>query len=141
MKRPYELIEHTADIIVKAYGESVEEAFAATAEAMFQLIVDESTIAATESIEFNLEAIDRESLLVQFLSELIAIHDIDGLVFGRVEVSFPSPTSLLCVAWGERFNEQKHERGLMVKAVSYHLLQIEEATEQEQAWVKVLFDI
>lgn len=141
MKRPFELLEHTADVFVKAYGDSVAEAFAACAEAMFALMVDESPIDSTEKVEFTIDAIDRESLLVRFLSELITTHDIEQYVFGRVEVQFTGENQLHSVAWGERFDERKHERGLMVKAVSYHLLEIEEPSCGEPAWVKVLFDI
>ena len=66
--KKYEFIEHTADIAIKAYGDTLEEAFAAAAEAMFDIITAGSEIEADKNISFAVESIDLEGLLVYFLS-------------------------------------------------------------------------
>jgi SHS2 domain-containing protein len=141
MSRKYELIEHTADIFIKAYGQTVAEAFGVVAEAMFSLMVDEAEIARTEQIEFSIDAIDQETLLVSYLSELIVIHEVQQLVFDRIEVNFDREDHLTARAWGEQFDEKKHRHGLLFKAASYHLMEIVESTADHPAYVKVLFDI
>lgn len=141
MTAKYELIEHTADIFIKAYGDTLAEAYAAVAEAMFLQMVDESPIALEQRVELTIEGTDQENLLVAFLSKLIVIHETEGLVLGQIRVALESEQSLRAIGLGERFDERKHAHGLMFKAVSYHLLEIVPPDDGEPASVKVLFDI
>ena len=67
----YELIDHTADVGVKAYGESLEQAFENAAKAMFDIIADKSEIESVGQYDIVLEADDLEQLLVDWLSELL----------------------------------------------------------------------
>ena len=51
--KKYDIIDHTADIGVKAYGSNISEAFENAAKAMFDLITDNSSI---ENIgQYNIE--------------------------------------------------------------------------------------
>jgi len=133
----YDLIDHTADIGVKAYGSSVAEAFSQVAKAMFDLITDDSIIDDVGEYTIELDAPDREQLLVDWLSELIYLHDVDGVVFGRFEVSIQG-NQLKAKAYGESFDKAKHKIGMEIKAVTYHMLAVEEKPE---IFVQVLFDI
>ena len=70
----YELVEHTADVGVKAYGKTVAEAFEHVAEGMFDIITDESTIDPVGEYNILLEAPDLEQLLVDWLSQLLVFE-------------------------------------------------------------------
>ena len=136
MKR-YELIDHTADVGVKAFGESVAEAFVHAAQAMFDLMTDNSQIADIGEYKIELEALDREQLLVDWLSELLFLHDVDNVVFGRFEVLLEGD-HLSAKAFGETFDTNKHRIGTEIKAVTYHILEVH---EKSPVFVQVLFDI
>ena len=136
MKR-YELIEHTADVGVKAFGISVAEAFAHAAQAMFDLMTDNSPIADVGEYKIELDAPDREQLLVDWLSELLFLHDVDNVVFGRFEVMLKG-NHLSAKAFGETFAKDKHRIGAEIKAVTYHILEVH---EDNPVFVQVLFDI
>ncbi len=140
MKR-YEFIEHTADVAVKAYGATLEEAFAVAAGAMFDIMTDESPIERKQKIELEAESIDIEGLLVSFLSKLIVLHEVDHLVLKDFVVAFTGDNSLKASAWGETFTETKHAGGLHVKGVSYHMMEIVEGKENKPCHVQVLFDV
>ena len=135
--KKYELIDHTADVGVKAYGSSVSEAFSNAAKAMFDLMTDESEIDEIGEFTIELDAPDLEQLLVDWLSELLYIHDVDGLVFSRFEISL-NKTHLSAKIFGESFNINKHKIGIEIKAVTYHMLTVQENTP---VFVQVLFDI
>lgn len=140
MKR-YEFIDHTADVAVKAYGDSLEEAFASAAEAMFDVITGSAAIEAARKIEFGVESIDPEGLLVMFLSQLIVIHEVEGLVLTDFAVSFAGEHKLQATGRGEKFDRQKHGGGIQVKGVSYHMMEISRPGEGRPCFVQVLFDI
>lgn len=136
MKR-YELIEHTADVGVKAYGRTVAEAFEHAAEGMFDIITDKSTITPVGEYRIELDAPDREQLLVDWLSELLLLNGTQDLVFGKFEVTL-SENHLSARVYGEKYDTKKHQMGVEIKAVTYHMLQVH---ENDPTFVQVLFDI
>jgi SHS2 domain-containing protein len=133
----YELLEHTADVGVKAYGSTVAEAFEHAAEAMFDIITDSSTIASVGEYSIQLEAPDREQLLVDWLSQLLLLNGVKNLVFGKFKVSLEK-NQLTAQVFGEEYNTKKHKMGVEIKAVTYHMLKVQ---EQKPIFVQVLFDI
>lgn len=137
----YEFIEHTADIAIKAFGETLSDAYATAASAMFDIITDGSDIGAAEKIEFETESIDLPGLLVGFLSDLIVLHETEDLVFANFKVEFAENSRLKVTAWGEPFDENRHARGHHVKGVSYHMMEIHDGGDKEQSYVQVLFDV
>ena len=82
----YELIDHTADVGVKAYGKSLPEAFENAAKGMFDIITDSSEIESIGQFDINLEAPNIEQLLVDWLSELLYLHSAQNLVFGFFKI-------------------------------------------------------
>ncbi len=136
----YELIDHTADVIVRAYGDTLAEAFAGAAVGMFDIITGKAIIEERSQIDINVHAIDHESLLVNFLSELIIRHEVDRMVFGRFEVVIESESRLRATARGEPFDKGRHGHGIQVKAASYHLIEVSQPPTG-QCRVQVLLDI
>ena len=135
---PYNTFEHTADIGIEARGATLEEAFSNAARGMFSVIVDGSDIDAREKREIALEETDDdEQLLVDWLSELLYIHDVEGLVFDRFDITIDD--GLHATAWGEPYSRETHGYGSEIKAVTYHMLAIKRTKKGVE--IKVLFDI
>lgn len=137
----YEFIEHTADIGVRAHGDTLADAFAVAARAMFDIITDHARIQRQQKVEFTLEGLDKQSLLVTFLSRLIVLHEVDRLVFSHFAVDFPADNTVHVIAEGEPFDRTLHGRGLHVKAVTYHMMEVIDGHGTEPSAVQVLFDI
>ena len=135
--KPYELIEHTADVGVKAHGKTVAEAFEHAANGMFDIITDESTIDPVGQYDIQLEAPDLEQLLVDWLSKLLFLNDAQDLVFGKFQVTLTG-NRLTASVFGEKYDIKKHRMGVEIKAVTYHMLQVQ---EKKPIFVQVLFDI
>ena len=138
--KKYEFVDHTADVAVRAFGSDLAEAFANAAVAMFDVITDGAEIGKGKEVTVEVEAIDRESLLVRFLSELILIHEVNDLVFSEFDVDL-SGGELKAVCRGEQFDREKHSGGLHVKGVSYHMMEILDDAAGESSYVQVLFDV
>lgn len=84
--RKWEHYEHTADIGVRGYGSTLEEAFEAVALGLFDVMVNVKKVEPKECREVEVEEEDLEALLYSFLEELLVLHDMEGLVFGDVKV-------------------------------------------------------
>jgi len=137
--KTYELIDHTADVGVKAYGKTISEAFENAAKAMFDIITDKSEIENIGQYNIELEAPDLEQLLVDFLSDLLFLNSAKNLVFGFFKVDLDEKNSKLSAkVFGEKFNISKHKAGAEIKAVTYHMLEVK---KKKPFHVQVLFDI
>jgi len=139
--KPYEFREHTADIIARAYGDTLDEAFAAAARAMFDLITSGAEIRTLDEHQIEVESIDLEGLLVTFLSDLIVLHETENMVYDEFRVTLDGERKLSAFCRGEKFDPKRHGGGTAVKGVSYHLMEIEKSTAQGPCHVQVLFDI
>ena len=138
--KTYELIDHTADVGVKAYGKSLPEAFENAAKGMFDIITDSSEIESIGQFDIKLEAPNVEQLLVDWLSELLYLHSAENLVFGFFKIMEfnEKKSSLQGRVFGEKLNISKHKIGSEIKAVTYHMLEVK---NKKPFHVQVLFDI
>ena len=132
----YILVDHTADMMVKAFGSTLEECFANAAFALFDQTVDLSNIGTSEETEFRVTGIDDEDRLYSLLSELLFIEDCDNLILKEFEVSFDGD-DVVCRARGETLDRTRHRVRSEVKAVTYHMMEIDRDTPS----VTVLFDV
>lgn len=137
--KAFELIEHTADIGIRAFGSSEKGVFQNAATGMFSLICDPATVAETEEFEIEVEAEDRETLLVEWLNELLYIYDSRRVLLRRFEVIELEETRLRGVAYGEPLDLDRHSLAADIKAVTYYMLKVEETPD---GWVaEVIFDV
>jgi SHS2 domain-containing protein len=83
---PFEEIEHTADWAIRVRGRDLSELFASAARGMFSLITDLSRIDIQREIELDLRAVDMETLLVDWLNELLFLSEERDLIFTRFDV-------------------------------------------------------
>jgi Uncharacterized conserved protein len=139
MKRAFEIIDHTADVGIIAYGADVKELFSNAALALFSLITNTESI--EEKLQHNLEisSEDRDSLLVEWLNELIYLFDTEHTLFNRFEIESLSPNHLKAICYGESFNPLKHRIKTGVKAATYHMLKVDEDSSGYKA--QIIFDI
>jgi SHS2 domain-containing protein len=139
MSGKFEIIDHTADIGIAAYGSDLKEAFASAACGLFSLMVEMESIEESTSRKVEVAADNRRDLLVAWLNELIYIHDTEGMLFGRFVVNELNDKNLKAECYGEGFDIERHEMRTEVKAATYHNVRIEETSGGCK--VQVLFDI
>lgn len=132
----YVLIDHTADMMIKAFGKNLEECFGNAAYALFDQTVDLSNIGTSETTEIRVSGIDEEDRLFSFLSEMLFIEDADNLILKEFDVRFEGE-DVVCTARGETLDRTKHRVRSEVKAVTYHMMNI----DRDEPSVTVLFDV
>ena len=132
----YEQLEHTADVMIKAHGRTLEECYGNAAYALFNTMVDASTIVPSEEIDIVQEGHDPESLLYNFLSEFLYVHDVTSLVLCEFDVSIED-FKIKCKARGEKLDLEKHRPKTEIKAITYHELKV----DPDEPSVTVIFDI
>jgi SHS2 domain-containing protein len=140
----YKFIDHTADVQVKSWGETLEEAFSQTAYSLIATITpDLSRIDPKIEKILDVKAEDKEALLFDFLSEFLYIFDVEELVFSEIEVKSIKKVNeqfeLHAILKGEKFSKDKHKIGIEVKAITYSFMKIEEKSNGVE--IDIVFDI
>ncbi|MCS7316151.1 MAG: archease [Bryobacterales bacterium] len=125
----FEVIEHTADIGFRVTAPGPGELFARAAEALVALGFETEPIEEREVCELAATGWDWESLLVNWLSEVLYVLDARRLLLKRVEVTQISPEAVSGRGYGEPWNAERHRAKLIIKGVTYHQLVVEQRPE------------
>jgi SHS2 domain-containing protein len=128
----WEHFEHMADIGVRGYGATPEEAFAQAALALTAVITDLDKVAPAERVEIELEnSGDLELLLVDFLNAVIYQMAVRGMLFGKFELHLEKER-LKASLWGEPVDRAKHQPAVEVKGATYTELKV---AKEGELWV------
>ncbi len=120
----FELVEHTADIGVRAWGRTRAEVFEEAARGMLSLVCDPREIAEQETTEVEVEAPAADLLLAAWLNELLFQFEARQLLFADIEVVELSDTHLRARLTGERLDHDRHFVCGGVKAATLHRLSL-----------------
>jgi len=129
-------IEHTADTALLIFGANLKELLTSAAEGMASLLVADISKVSTEIEKtIEIEAIDAESLLVEWLNELAYRAESEMLVFKTFRIQKITARHLQATIFGGKVSRfEKH-----IKAVTYHNLKIENTPQGLEA--TIVFDI
>ena len=130
------MIDHTADLMVKAFGNTLEECFSNAGYALFDQTVDLSTVEPLNSFMIEVSGDHIEDRFYSFLSELLFLEDSEGLILCDLNVRFDGD-KVICNAKGEVLDRGKHRVRSEIKAVTYHMMNI----DQNEPSVTVIFDV
>lgn len=130
----FEEVEHTADAALRVHARDWGELFINAAHGMFGLMADWEESPPAKEQEISLQAIDGETLLVDWLNELLYLHEMKEVVYTGFEIRDISPTTLRATAWGTKRWTPK----TAIKAVTFNELHIEKTSEGYT--VTIVFD-
>ena len=135
----YEIFEHTADLGIRVSAEDLNTLFIEAGKALFSVIVENlSEVHNEQERLIEIAGSDKEYLFFDWLSELLYLFEIGNLLCSEFEVTV-SKTGLKAKVWGESVDPQRHLLSHEVKAVTYHLLHVEQTSRGWQA--EVILDI
>ena len=118
----FEEVEHTADMALRCGGHDLADLFRNAARGMYRLMgIEAAPRGAPAQESLSLAAMDAESLLVDWLGELVFRAESAGQVFEDMEFRKLSTTCLEAVLTGHRIRRLES----MIKAVTYHRLKVE----------------
>ncbi|SRR5579884_670473 len=121
----FEILEHPADVGFRAMAPSLPELFEAAAEALVAVVLDPVNIRPARAVTLSAEGDSRESLLVNWLSEVLYWLDGERFAFCGFKVREFDSGRITADAQGERRDPARHEIRLVVKGITYHQLKIE----------------
>ena len=130
-------ISHTADVKIQARAPTLESLFSETCNALMQVMYGTSRKGQIKR-EIVVTSDDTESLLLEFLSEVLFVSEVEGIVFSVARVRI-NGSNLHADMDGEPFNKDRHAQGTEVKGISYSGLSIRQ--DANGYMVDILFDV
>jgi len=121
----HEILEHTADIGFRAFGDSLPELFANSALALLSIAADPAAAEPRHEYTLSVASGDLESLMVDWLNEVLYWFDGRQVVFRDFRVTVLDGSRLEATAFGEP-RGPRHRARRIVKAVTYHQLRVEQ---------------
>jgi len=134
--KKYEIIEHISDLKIRAFGKTKEELFLNMLLGMTSALRAKTKNQKPKIKKIKIKSLDPEALLVDFLSEVLYLIQVNKEIYTKVKfIKFSDKET------EAELSGQKVERlGEDIKAVTYHSLDIHQ--RKDGAWeATVLFDI
>ena len=137
--KSYELIDHTADIGIRAFGRTLEELFTHAAVGMFGLMAELESVEPTEEKTIALTSETLEDLYLFWHQELLFRASVDHMLYKDFLFDTLTERTLKARIRGEGIHFGKHRLKKEVKAVTYHELKIQKKDHLYS--VQIIFDV
>jgi SHS2 domain-containing protein len=130
----YQEIEHTADWELHVWAPDIFKLLSISAVGMYAL--SQTTLMETPKVEreFEIKFQDRESMIVDFLTELLFFEEDEGLAFNSFQITKAEDVFKFVVT-----GAPIKEHGKEIKAVTYHGLKVNETARGLE--VSIVFDV
>ncbi|MFA6610571.1 MAG: archease [Candidatus Omnitrophota bacterium] len=138
MKR-FEQFPHTADIGMHVYGKDLKELFENAAFSMFDVIADLEGMKSPVTQHFEINASNKEDLLVAWLDELLYNFYTRGIIFSKFEIGEISDKYIKAKAFGREVGANRNRLKTEIKSVTYSGMSINKTDEGFQ--VDIIFDV
>ena len=138
----FEFLPHTADVKFRAYGKTLEEAFANSALALTKVIFDPTKVEA--NIEKNIEVTseDEKALLYDFLEQFLflldtenfLLHQVKEITITKKDQGFNLKAKIIGDTQIEKYEPETH-----IKAVTYQEMEINQ--DDKGFMLQVILDL
>lgn len=132
---PFELVAHTADVGIRATGNTLGAAFGAVADGMAAAQCDEIPDSGGEAFQFELKAENPEALLFDFLDRLIYERDVRNVLPTDHTVSVTERKDDWRVTTSARGVPLETLQAREIKAVTYSDMEITQTNDHWQVYV------
>ncbi|HYL12190.1 MAG TPA: archease [Terriglobales bacterium] len=127
----FEEIEHTADWAFRARGQDLAQLLENAAQAMSAFGRAKARAEPSVAREVEVRGIDRETLLVNWLNEILYLEQTRDEIYDRFQVSEASDSHLRAKLYGR----PSAGTGSHIKAATFHNLQVRQTPEGFEATV------
>lgn len=136
---PYELLDHTADLGIRATGPTLKDLFETAARAMMEQIADPQQVSGSLRKTVAVTGLDREDLLINWLREILGWWAMDSVLIRDARILELTDFTLRAEISGENFDPARHEILNDIKAVTYHKIAV---AQTSTGWTAdIIFDV
>ena len=135
----YTLLNHTADLGIKIWGDNLIDLFEHAGNALIHVIFGNAHYGKTRSLKISVSGDDLADLMVRWLGEILYLFEGDELVVTSITIDSLNSSQLKATLETVPYDPDIHEILNEIKAVTYHQIQV---TNRGDIWeARVIFDL
>jgi SHS2 domain-containing protein len=130
--RDWEHFAHGADIGIRGWGATLDEAFAHAGTALTAVVTDPALVLPAEAVQIECRVPDRELLFCEWLNSLVFNMATRRMLFSHFDVRVTGER-LDAKAWGESVDVPRHAPAVEVKGATLTELAVRQ--EPDGRWL------
>lgn len=134
-QKKYRILSRSSDLLIKVFGGTQAELFANSAFALFDLITDIGKVEERERMLLEVEGVNRDDLMVNWMRELLYLYQGSGYLLREFQVQEARDNYVRGEVCGEKFDPDRHEIQRDIRAVAYHQSRMDKTGDQWTAQV------
>lgn len=138
-QKKYRILSRSSDLLIKVFGRTQAELFANSAFALFDLITDIEKIEVRERLPLEVEGVNRDDLMVNWMRELLYLYQVSGYLLKEFQLEEAREDHVRGVVCGEKFDPDRHDIQRDIRAVAYHQSRMNKTGDQWTA--QVIFEL
>ena len=138
-QKKYRILSRSSDLLIKVFGGTHAELFANSAFALFDLITDIGKVEIRERLSLEVEGVNRDDLMVNWMRELLYLYQGSGYLLREFLVHEARDNYVRGEVCGEKFDPDRHEIQRDIRAVAYHQSRMDKTGDQWTA--QVIFEL
>jgi SHS2 domain-containing protein len=138
-QKKYRILKRSTDLAIKVFGKSQEELFSNSAYALFDLMTDVEKVQVQERLPLEVEGVDRDDLMVNWMRELLYLYQGSGYLLKEFRLDEVKEDRIRGEVAGEKFDPDRHEIQREIRSVAYHQSRMERTGDQWTA--QVIFEL
>lgn len=138
-QKKYRILSRSSDLLIKVFGRAQAELFANSAFALFDLITDIEKVEVRERLPLEVEGVNRDDLMVNWMRELLYLYQVSGYLLKEFQVEEAREDYVRGVVCGEKFDPDRHDIQRDIRAVAYHQSRMDKTGDQWTA--QVIFEL
>jgi SHS2 domain-containing protein len=135
----YRILTRSSELAIKVFGKSQAELFANSAFALFDLMTDVEKVEMRDQLPLEVEGVDRDDLMVNWMRELLYLYQASGYVLKEFKVLEAKETYVRGEVSGEKYDPDRHEMQREFRSVVHHKSRMEKTGDQWTA--QVIFEL
>ena len=116
--KKYKVIRRSTELSIRLSGDSRTQILADAGFALLDLLVDLSSVEIRESITLEVEGVDNDDLLVNWMRELLYEYETSGYMLKEFDIQETGEFAVRVEARGEKFDPDRHEEREAIGAVA-----------------------
>ena len=116
--KKYKIIRRSTELSIRLSGDSRTQILADAGFALLDLLVDLSSVEIRESITLEVEGVDDDDLLVNWMRELLYEYETSGYMLKEFDIQETGEFAVRVEARGEKFDPDRHEEREAIGAVA-----------------------
>ncbi len=138
-EKKYRTVNRPSELLVKVSGKTQAELFANSAFALFDLMTDVEKIKLEENLPLEVEGVDRDDLMVNWMRELLYLFQGSGYLLREFQVHEVKEDYVRGEVGGEKYDPDRHEIQRDIRSIAFQQSRIEKTGDQ---WIaQVIFEL